>query len=222
RSTRAGDLLADGTRSAAQKIGKDSMKFAIQSKGLELPGYHMTALKTAAVGFAVSIRGGCHLRNGAYSPDVKGTFDRFKEDKPEERAKEIIKVEDNYAIIDSYIICKFTRGIYKNDDEMAQVYEYVTGIPLNGKQMNKIGERIVNLSKCFNIREGWKRDDDTMPERFFSEPQTKGPAKGVVIDRKGFETCKDAYYKLRGWDEKGIPTKEKLKDLGLDFVIGKI
>jgi aldehyde:ferredoxin oxidoreductase len=222
RSTKAGDLLAEGTRIAAQKIGKDAMNFAMQSKGLELPGYHLSALKTAAVGFAVSIRGGCHLRNGAYSPDQKGTFDRFKEDKPDERAKEIIKVEDNYAVIDSYIICKFTRGIYKNDDEMAKVYELVTGIPLDGKQMNKIGERIVNLSKCFNIREGWKRDDDTMPERFFSEPQTKGPAKGIVIDRKGFEACKGSYYKARGWDEKGIPTKERLKELGLDFVIGKL
>ncbi len=222
RSTKAGDLITNGTRFAAKKIGKDSMNFAMHSKGLELPGYHLTALKTAALGFAVSIRGGCHLRNGAYSPDVKGTFDRFKEDKPVERAYDVIKTEDNYAVIDSYIICKFTRGIYKNDDEMAKVYELVTGVPLTGTEMNKVGERIVNLSKCFNIREGWKRDDDTLPERFFSEPQRKGPAKGITIDRKGFEGMKNAYYTARGWDEKGIPTKEKLTELGLDFVVGKI
>ncbi len=222
RSTKAGDLLTDGTRAAAKKIGKDSMNFAMHSKGLELPGYHLSALKTAALGFAVSIRGGCHLRNGAYAPDVKGTFDRFKEDKPMERAKDTIKTEDVYAIIDSYIICKFTRGIYKDDEELASVYQLVTGIPFNAAKLKKTGERILNLSKAFNIREGWTRDDDNLPERFFSEPQTKGPAAGVTIDRKGFEAMKDAYYKARGWDAKGIPTKEKLDELGLGFVVGSI
>lgn len=222
RSTKAGDLIADGVRIAASKIGKDAATFAMHSKGLELPGYHLTALKTAALGFAVSIRGGCHLRNGAYSPDVSGKFDRFKEDQPEARAKEVVKVEDVYAIIDSYIICKFTRGIYKNDDEMAKVYELVTGIPFTGSDVSTTGARILNLSKCFNIREGWTRDDDAMPERFFSQPQTKGPAAGVTIDRAGFEAMKDAYYAARGWDKKGIPTPETLKKLGLDFAIGKI
>ncbi|MHA1684030.1 MAG: aldehyde ferredoxin oxidoreductase family protein [Promethearchaeota archaeon] len=222
RSTKAGSLLADGTKFAAEKIGRDSANFAMHSKGLELPGYHLTALKTAAVGFSVSIRGGCHLRNGAYSPDVKGKFDRLSEDQPEKRAAAIIGTENLYSVIDSYIICKFTRGIYKDTAEMAKVFELVTGLPFDDKKMLKTGERILNLSKAFNIREGWTRDDDTLPERMFSEPQTKGPAAGVTVDRKGFEKIKDEYYAQRGWDSKGIPTEEKLKELGLDFVIGKI
>ncbi|MBD3188769.1 aldehyde ferredoxin oxidoreductase [Candidatus Bathyarchaeota archaeon] len=222
RSTKAGDIIAEGTKIASEKIGKDSADFAMHSKGLELPGYHLSALKTAAVGFSVSIRGGCHLRNGAYSPDVKGKFDRLTENEPEKRAAAIIGTENLYAVIDSYIICKFTRGIYKDTGEMASVYEMVTGHPFDEGTLLKTGERILNLSKAFNIREGWTRDDDTLPKRMFTEPQTKGPSKGVVVDRKGFESIKDHYYKQRGWDSKGIPTDKKLKELDLDFVIGKL
>ncbi|MHA1371505.1 MAG: aldehyde ferredoxin oxidoreductase family protein, partial [Promethearchaeota archaeon] len=222
RNTRGGDILANGVRLAAKTIGHDSEHFAMHSKGLELPGYHLSALKTAAVGFAVSIRGGCHLRNGAYSPDIKGKFNRLTEDEPEKRAAAIISTENLYAIIDSYIICKFTRGIYESTDEMAKVYELVTGFPFDGEKLIKTGERILNLSKAFNIREGWTRNDDTLPERLFTEPIPDGPSKGAKVNRDGFERIKTEYYRQRGWDDKGIPTDEKLKELGLDFVIGNL
>ncbi|MHA1793414.1 MAG: aldehyde ferredoxin oxidoreductase family protein, partial [Promethearchaeota archaeon] len=151
RRTKAADIMANGSRAASEIIGKDSARFAMHSKGLELPGYHLQSLKTAAAGFALSIRGGCHLRNGAYSPDIKGKFDRLTEDHPDKRAAAIISTENLYAVIDSYIICKFTRGIYKDHDEMAHVYELVTGFPFTGVDLIKTGERILNLSKAFNI-----------------------------------------------------------------------
>jgi aldehyde:ferredoxin oxidoreductase len=155
--------------------------------------------------------------------DAKGTFDRFGYEKPLERGKKIIETEDVYGIIDSYIICKFTRGIYENDAEMAKVYELVTGIPHTEESMLQRGEAIVNLSKCFNIREGWTRADDHPPEKFFKEAHTKGPAKGVTLKEDGYQTLLSGYYEARGWDkETGIPTDDTLKRLGLDFVIGKL
>jgi aldehyde:ferredoxin oxidoreductase len=180
-------------------------------------------MSSFAVGESVSIRGACHLRNGSYGLDAKGNFDRFSYDKPLERGKAIKELEDIYAIIDAYIICKFTRGIYENDAEMAKVFELVTGIPVTDKFIQKRGDAIVNLSKCFNIREGWTRDDDHPPERFFKESHTKGPAKGVTLKEEGYQTLLSGYYEARGWDTKtGIPTDETLKSLGLDFVIGKL
>ncbi|MCK4382992.1 MAG: aldehyde:ferredoxin oxidoreductase, partial [Candidatus Lokiarchaeota archaeon] len=144
-------------------------------------------------------------------------------DKGLERGKSIKAVEDIYAVIDSYIICKFTRGIYENDKEMAKVYELVTGIPHTEESINIRGDAILNLSKCFNIREGWTRADDHPPEKFFKEAHTKGPAKGVVLKEEGYQKLLSGYYEARGWDTKtGIPTDETLKSLGLDFVIGKL
>jgi len=192
-------------------------------KGLEMPAFDIHGMNSFAVGESVSIRGACHLRNGADSLDAKGTFNRFKYDKPVERGKAIIEIEDIYAVIDSFIICKFSSGIYENDAEMARAYELVTGIPITDVFLRERGAAIVNLSKCFNIREGWTREDDHPPEKIFKEAHTKGPAKGVTLNEEGYQTLLSGYYKAREWDEKtGIPTDATLKKLGLDFVIGKL
>lgn len=223
----AGEIFGDGTLMAGKRLEEKGQEnasyYGMNIKGLEMPAFDLHGMNSFAVGESVSIRGACHLRNGAYGLDAKGKFDRFAYDKPIERGNAIIDVEDIYAIIDSYIICKFTRGVYEDDDEMAKVYELVTGVPHNGDSMKKRGSAIVNLSKCFNIREGWTRDDDHPPERFFKEAHTKGPAKGVTLEEKGYQKLLSGYYEARGWDpETGIPTEETLKDLGLDFVIGNL
>lgn len=223
----AGKVFGDGTRAAGERLEemgrKTASKYAIQIKGLEFPAFDIHGMTSFSVGLSVSIRGACHLRNGAYGLDAKGKFDRFAYDKPLERGKSIIATEDIYSIIDSFIICKFTRGIYENDAELAEVYELVTGIPMDDKYLIKRGEAITNLSKCFNIREGWTRADDHPPERFFKLAHTVGPTKGVTLKEDGFQTLLSGYYEARGWDTKtGIPTEQKLKELGLDFVIGKI
>ena len=222
-----GEIFGDGTKMAGIRLEKKGRKnasfYAMQIKGLEMPAFDIHGMTSFAVGESVSIRGACHLRNGAYGLDAKGTFDRFSYDKPVERGEKIKAVEDVYGLIDSYIICKFTRGIYENDAEMAKVYELVTGIPHTEKTILTRGDAIVTLSKCFNIREGWTRDDDHPPERFFKQAHTRGPAKGFTLEEKGYQTLLSGYYKARGWDENtGIPTDETLKKLGLDFVIGKL
>ncbi|MHA1284416.1 MAG: aldehyde ferredoxin oxidoreductase family protein [Promethearchaeota archaeon] len=223
----AGEIFGHGTKVAGEKLEamgrKGASKYAMQIKGLEMPAFDIHGMTSFAVGISVSIRGACHLRNGAYGLDAKGTFDRFAYDKPLERGKAIKKLEDNYAIIDSFIICKFTRGIYENDDEMAKAYELVTGIPMTGKLLMERGDAIVTLSKCFNIREGFTRADDHPPERFFTIPHTRGPNKGVVLKEDGYQKLLSGYYEARGWDpETGVPTEKTLKKLGLDFVIGKL
>ncbi|TFF87357.1 MAG: hypothetical protein EU550_03375, partial [Promethearchaeota archaeon] len=202
---------------------KNPQFYAMNIKGLEMPAFDLHGMNSFAVGESVSIRGACHLRNGAYGLDAKGKFDRFTYDKPLERGDAIIDVEDIYGVIDSYIICKFTRGVYEDDEEMAKVYELVTGIPHTGDSMKERGAAIVNLSKCFNVREGWTRDDDHPPEKFFTKAHTKGPAKGVTLEEKGYQKLLSGYYEARGWDkETGIPTEETLKKYGLDYVIGKL
>jgi aldehyde:ferredoxin oxidoreductase len=228
RSTKAGDILAEGSRGAAARVGGDSIHFAMQIKGLEIPGYELKGLSTSTIGFAVSPRGACHLRNGAYGYDMKKKFDRKIYDKLDARAKELVPNDTFLAIIDSMVVCKFTRGIYeKGLPEVAEVYQMVTGLPMTGAEIDMAGQRIVDLAKCFNIREckieGVEpASEDTLPWRNFHEPNTDGPTKGWFNDEAGFKEGVKQYYLARSWDEKGIPTPEILKKRGLDFVIGKL
>jgi len=223
----AGEIFGDGTREAGRRLEERGIKnagyYGMHIKGLEMPAFDLHGMSSFAVGESVSIRGACHLRNGAYGLDAKGKFDRFAYDKPLERGKAIKATEDVYGLIDSYIICKFTRGIYENDAELAKVYELVTGIPHTEKSLLSRGDAIVTLSKCFNVREGWTRADDHPPQRFFKEAHTKGPTKGVTLKEDGYQQLLSGYYEARNWNpETGVPTDATLKKLGLDFVIGKL
>jgi len=215
-----GDVLAEGTMRAAQKIGKGAEKFANHIKGLELPGYDLRTLKTAALGFAVSFRGACHLRSGAYSPDVKGKVDRFKIEKG--RGKIVMDGEDLYNVIDSLILCKFSRGVmYEGLKDMAKYYTLATGIEMTPEELIKAGERINNLARVINIREGkGTREYDTLPWKIMHVPvPDEGVAKGAVVSQKEFDIGLDDYYSVRGWTKDGIPTPEKLKELGLDDLV---
>lgn len=211
-----GDVLAEGSMRAAEKIGKGAEQYACHIKGLELPGYDLRSLKTAALGFSVSFRGGCHLRNGAYSPDVKGKVNRFKIEKG--RGKIIMEEGDVYNIIDSLILCKFSRGTYYDGlNDMAKYYTLATGIPISAAELKKAGERIENLARLVNIREGiGTREHDTLPYKIMNVPLTDaGAANGAVVNKEEFQLGLDDYYEVRGWTKEGIPTIEKLNELGL-------
>jgi aldehyde:ferredoxin oxidoreductase len=215
-----GDVLAEGSMRAAEKIGKDAVKYANHIKGLELPGYDLRTLKTAALGFSVSYRGACHLRSGAYSPDVKGKVDRFKIEKG--RGKLVKNGEDLYDVVDSLILCKFSRGVfYEGLDEMAKYYTLATGIPMTTEELRQAGERINNLARLINIREGkGTREYDTLPPKIMSVPvPDEGIAKGAYVTQKEFDIGLDDYYEVRGWTKEGIPTVEKLKELGLNDLV---
>jgi len=214
REGKLGNLLAEGVRRASQTVGKGSDKFAIHCKGMEWAAYSMRSLKTSTLGFCTSIRGADYLRSGSYQVDVAGKVDRFKLDRS--RGKIVRDGEDQYAIIDSLIICKFTRGIYSSMDEIAKLYTLVTGIEMSGKQMITAGERIYNAAKCFNVRFGASRKDDYPPPRAFEEPMIDDVTKGARITREEFDEALDGYYEERGWTKEGMPTKGKLLELGLD------
>jgi len=210
------NALAEGVAKAAEIIGNGAEKYACHIKGLELPGYDLRTLKTAALGFSVSFRGACHLRNGAYSPDVKGKVNRFKIEKG--RGKMISDEGNMYNVIDSLIVCKFSRGTYYDGmKDLANYYTLATGIPITPEELTKDGERIENLARLFNIREGkGTRKYDTIPWKIKNVPvPDEGPAKGACVNDEEFQIGLDDYYASRGWTPDGVPSVEKLNALGL-------
>lgn len=211
-----GDILAEGVRIAAKKIGKGAEKLAQHIKGLEVTGYDLRCLKTAALGFAVSFRGADHNRHGAYAFDVKGKVNRLKAEKG--RGKMVRDMEDMYAVIDSLIICKFSRGTYyKGLEEMAKLYNVVTGIEMSNKELKRCGERINTVARLINIREGLGRKDDTLPWKVMNVPiPDEGPVQGAVVTRKELNLLLDDYYISRGWTLEGVPTAAKLKELDME------
>jgi aldehyde:ferredoxin oxidoreductase len=211
-----GNALAEGVAKAAEIIGGDAPKYACHIKGLELPGYDLRTLKTAALGFSVSFRGACHLRNGAYSPDVKGKVNRFKIEAG--RGKMITDESKMYNIIDSLIVCKFSRGTYYDGwKDLSNYYTLATGIPMTPEEMTLAGDRIENLARLFNIREGkGTRKYDTIPWKIKNVPvPDEGPAKGVCVNEEEFQVGLDDYYASRGWSVNGVPTVGKLDEVGL-------
>jgi aldehyde:ferredoxin oxidoreductase len=211
-----GDILAEGVRIAGQKIGKGAEKLAQHIKGLEVTGYDLRCLKTAALGFAVSFRGADHNRHGAYAFDVKGKVNRLKAEKG--RGKMVSDMEDTYALIDSLIICKFSRGTYyKGLAEMAKLYSLVTGIDMTTEEFKRSGERINTVARLINIREGLGRKDDTLPWKVMNVPiPDEGPVQGAVVTQEELDLLLDDYYVARGWTLEGVPTVAKLKELGMD------
>ncbi len=214
-----GDILAEGVKFAAEKIGKGAEKLAQHIKGVEVTGYDLRCLKTAALGFAVSFRGADHNRHGAYAFDVKGKFNRLKYEKG--RAKAVKDIEDVYTIIDSLIICKFSRGTYyKEFEDLAKLYALVTGWETTPEEMRLKGERINNLARVINVREGLGRKDDHLPYKVMNMPvPDEGPSKGAFVTQEELELMLDDYYEARGWTRDGVPAPEKLKALGMDDLI---
>lgn len=217
-----GDVLADGVKIASEKIGKGSEKLAAHIKGVEVTGYDLRCLKTAALGFAVSFRGADHNRHGAYAFDVKGKVNRLIAEKG--RGKLVKGMEDSYAVIDSLVVCKFSRGTYfKEWEDMSKLYSVVTGYEMTPDELKLAGERINNIGRVFNVREGLGRKDDTLPYMVMHNPiPDEGPSKGAVFTQAELDLLLDDYYEARGWTKEGIPTEQKLKELGMEDVIPMI
>ena len=212
-----GALLAEGSRRAAMEIGGNSMDWAMHVKGLELPGYEPRSLKTMALGLAVSPRGACHNRSGAYEADFSGEVDRFTTDS--RRGSLVAASEDFAATLDSLIICKFLRKCF-NDyyEEAAEVLRNVTGWDYTANDIKRAGERIHNLKKLFNIREGWSTDDDWLPGRLLSEALPTGVGAGVRLSADELRQMIRTYYQARGWDDHGLIPESKLTELNLPYL----
>jgi aldehyde:ferredoxin oxidoreductase len=210
-----GKLLSEGTKKASEEIGQESFKFAINVKGLELPGYSPRSSWGMALAYATSDRGGCHQRVWTVRAEIDGFLERFS---TEGIAQFVKDGQDERAVAFSLVVCDFLPlGI----DGFISGLKYGIGVSLNEKEYLKVGERIWNLVRLFNIREaGISRKDDTLPERMFEEPLPM-PPKGeekVNLPREAFDRMLSEYYYMRGWDDNGIPTKEKLVELNLDKI----
>jgi len=199
-------LLAEGSRTAAGRVGEGSERWAIHVKGLELPGYEPRALKTLALGLAVSARGACHNRSSAYDRDLAAGRDRLEARAT--RGRDAAEAEDLAAVLDSLVLCKFLRRCF--DDlysEAAELYHLVTGLPMGGPELRAAGGRIVTLKRLYNQREGATRADDTLPPRLLEELLPEGPAAGAGLSRPELEAMLDDYYQVRGWGRDGlVPT----------------
>ncbi|MHA2181446.1 MAG: aldehyde ferredoxin oxidoreductase family protein [Promethearchaeota archaeon] len=222
-----GDLIAEGSRNMAEKLGNDSIKFAMQVKGLELPAYDSRAAKISGLGFAVANRGGCHITGFIEGPAFLSMPFMIVEDaevgdvlteNPEDTLVNK-NFEDAFGVFDSIGGCKFM-GMVLSSEDWASLIEKLLGYPFTVEDFAKAGERLYNLARVYNVREGITRADDTLPPRLLEEPMPEGPAKGQVVN---LDPLLDAYYDYRGWDkETGKPTKEKLKELGLEWAIKEI
>ncbi len=215
-----GDLLAEGTMRVAAKIGKGAEAYAINAKGLELPAYEPRGAKSLGFNYATSNIGGSH--GYGYAPqEVFGAsfprrVDRFAE---EENADIVVFNQNNGAVGEVGIVCVFARGWFP------QLYDKLliaaTGIDKIAERgyLMRVGDRIVNLERAFIVREGFGRKQDTLPQRMLNEPlHTRGaPGEGQMI--RNLDKFLDRYYELRGWTPQGIPSPEKLNELGLGYAV---
>lgn len=195
-----GDLLAEGTRRAADIIGGDAPQFAPHVKGLELPGYEPRALQTMALGLAVNARGADHNRSGAYEADFSGKVDRRN---PGLRAAQlVVESEDRAALIDSLILCKFLRGTLEDFyAECSHMLHLVTGWDVSANELRHTARRVVDARKLFNQRAGWQPEEDTLPPRFFDQPLPED--ERARLTREKLAELIRAYYHARGWSEQG-------------------
>ena len=215
-----GDMLAAGSRAASEVVGRGSDAWAMHVKGLEMPGYEPRSLKTMALGLAVSTRGACHNRSSAYEADFSSRVDRLSVD--DERGHITMEGEDFSAVLDSLIWCKFLRKAF--DDlyaESAEIYELVTGWEMTPEQLRQAGQRINNLKKLFNVREGWVRDDDTLPPRVLREELPTGMVQGVGLTKDDLDMMIAGYYRARGWTADGLIPDSKVEELDLVDVLSE-
>ncbi|MBI3060831.1 MAG: aldehyde ferredoxin oxidoreductase family protein [Deltaproteobacteria bacterium] len=214
RRSGLGSLLAEGSRRAATKLGGESAYWAMHVKGMELPGYEPRSLKTMALGFAVSPRGACHNRSGAYEADFSGEVDRLSGDA--RRGGLVAASEDFASVLDSLIVCKFLRKCFTDFyAESAELLSKVTGWSCSDAELRRVGERINTLKKLFNVREGWQPEDDWLPPRLLGEALPTGVAQGVGLTVSELREMIGGYYQARGWDKNGFIPEKKLRELGL-------
>jgi len=224
REGKVGALLSDGVKAASEKLGKGSSHFAIHSKGLELPAYDVRGIKGMGLAMAVAVRGGDHLTAVAYGTELVGKWWKFSginRFSAENKGFEIKVHEDLMTLYDIVGVCKFTRHMFFAE-AYPEMIKAVTGMELSVADLFTIGERVYNLQRAFNVREGLDRRADSLPARVFEDPIPKGVSKGSRIKRSEFERMLDDYYQARGWSWDGVPTKVKLVSLDLPEVAEEV
>lgn len=208
-----GDALADGAKRAAEELadGADvAREAAVEVKGMELPAYDPRASFSMGLAYATSDRGACHQRAWPIGTDaLGGERDPFG---TEGHAEAVVDEQDELALVYSMVACDFTEYSY----EYAAEWLDALGYDVTESGLEVVGERAWNMTRLFNVREGFDRTDDRIPERVTEPIEDAGPATGNALDRGTFETMLEEYYELRGWNEDGIPTEKTLDRLEID------
>ncbi|MCL6450349.1 MAG: aldehyde ferredoxin oxidoreductase family protein [Acetobacteraceae bacterium] len=205
-----GAELAEGSLALAASRG--AAELAMQVKGLELPAYDPRGMQGQGLAFATSNRGGCHLRANMLTCEVLGLpkmVDRFARSG---KAGLLIVIQHSSAAMDSLVVCKFA-GFALSDEHWARMLSAATGVDYATQDLQLVGERVYNLERLYNLRQGWGRERDTLPRRLLETPVQGGPAAGRVVE---LQPMLDEYYRFRGWDREGRPSPAKLKALGLE------
>jgi aldehyde:ferredoxin oxidoreductase len=213
-----GELLARGSRAASEEVGLGSESFAAHVKGLELPGYEPRTLQAMALGLAVNARGADHNRSGAYEADLSGVHDRLAGG--EAHVAGAIGTEDRAAVMDSLILCKFLRGVFEDPfPEWAKLLQLVTGWDIDADELATTARRIVLAKRLFNLREGWTREEDWLPDRFLSESLELESGRTATLTASRLEAMITSYYRERGLEETGVPTPGTVDELSLQGLI---
>jgi aldehyde:ferredoxin oxidoreductase len=202
-----GNELAEGSMRMTAKFGHPELFMGV--KGQEFPAYDPRGLQGMGLGYATSNRGACHLRAFTAGAEVFGKMDRTA---TEGKAKLTKKLQDSGAAsYDASGLCSFIDSAV-GPEAVVPMLQAATGIAYTVEEILKAGERIHNLERLWNLKAGFTSKDDTLPPRMLQEPQPAGPSAGMV---NRLDEMLPEYYRLRGWSPEGVPTHEKLAELGL-------
>ncbi len=209
----AGKFWGQGVKKLAEQI-EGAQDLAMHVKGLELPAYDPRGSSGMALAYATSDRGGCHLRSWPIGDELLATEGRMDLVSLEFKAELVKTQQDLFCMVNCSGMCLFATFAV-NLKQITPFLHAATGLEVysSSEEVMKIGERVNNLVRLFNIREGLTKDLDTLPKRFFSEPLKEGPSRGRLVE---LDQLLAEYYMVRGWDEDGVPGEEKLKKIGID------
>jgi aldehyde:ferredoxin oxidoreductase len=209
-----GDRLAEGSWRLAESLHPEATRSVYAVKRLELPAHSARALKGLSIGYATATRGGSH-HDTRPTPQYAPTFDKRS---PEGKPEFAVRSQHFTAVGDSLVICRFTSergyGLYV-EEPYARMVRAITGWDVTVEELERIGERVINLERAFNVREGVRRAADVLPWRVMHEPIPDGPSAGMFCPPEELGAMLDRYYALRGWDADGVPTRQRLAALGL-------
>jgi aldehyde:ferredoxin oxidoreductase len=223
-----GNLLAEGIKKAAKKIGRGSEKYAMEVKGLEVPMHEPRGKKGVGLAYAISARGACHMQAfhdtdteaENVAPEIGISKGLNRHDTSKDKVDMVKKSQDWVAVTNSLLLCTAPAWVgfdYTKPTFLVETLNAITGMNFTVNELMTIGERMNNLCRCFNVREGTTRKDDYLPPRFTEENLPDGPSKGQRITNEELQKMLDNYYELRGWNKNtGIPKREKLIELGLE------
>jgi aldehyde:ferredoxin oxidoreductase len=218
-----GDLLAEGVKRAAKRLGHETYKYALHTKGLEMAGYDPRGLPGQGLGYMTGDKGGEHVQG--YMPDFEyrgypwrgTTLERFG---LEGKAEVVIRLQNYQVGTNTLVKCDFVKR-YDEDGgsptpaDFADLLSVTTGVSYTPQDIELVGERVWNLVRLYNLREGMGRADDVLPYRIREEELPDPPVRGRKLSQNDQDRMLDEYYQLRGWDANGVPTVAKLAELGL-------